>query len=170
VQHRVEVLRLDVLDHQLAARDGREADERGDLDVVGTDTVPRTAEAGAAVDAEDVRADAVDLRTHRDQKAAEILHVRLARRVDQRGVALGKHGGHHGVLGGGHGRLVHEEAGAGQPVRRAQGEVALDLDLGAERGEGVQVRVDAASTDDVTARGRHEDLAAAGEQRSGQED
>ena len=170
MQHRIEILRLDVLDHQLTARDGGEANERGDLDVVGADAMPRAAEAGAAVDAEDVRANAVDLRTHRDEKAAEVLHVRLARRVDQRGVALGEHRGHHGVLGGGHGRLVHEEAGAGQPVGRAQREVALDLDLGAERGEGVQVRVDAASADDVATRRRHEDLAAAGEQRAGQKD
>ena len=137
--------------------------------MVGADAMARPAEAGAAVDTEDVRADAVDLGTHGDEKAAEVLNVRLAGRVNQCGVALGEDGGHHGVLGCGHRGLVHEEAGTGQALRGTQREVALDLYLGAECGEGVQVRVDPAAADHVATWRRHEHLAAAGEQGAGQQ-
>ena len=45
---RDEVVRLDVLDDDLAAGRGREADERRDLDVVGADPVVATAELAAS--------------------------------------------------------------------------------------------------------------------------
>ena len=73
-----QVLERGVLDHELAARDGGQADERADLDVVGADPCwqPRSRSAPSIV--KDVRADALDLRAHRDQQAAQVLHVRLA--------------------------------------------------------------------------------------------
>ena len=110
MQHRVEIFGLDVFDHNLAAGDCRETDEGRHLDVVGPDPVARATEAGAAMHAEHIRADAIDLGTHRHEEATEILHVWFTGSVDQRRVALGEHGGHHRVFGRGHAWLVHEEA------------------------------------------------------------
>ena len=57
-----EVRRLDVVDPDLAAGDGGQADEARDLDVVGADRVRAAVQARRRRDAEHVRADALDLR------------------------------------------------------------------------------------------------------------
>ena len=106
-----------------------------------------------AVHVHDVRADALDRRAHLVEHAREVLHVRLGGGVADHGRAGRQRGGHQRVLGAHHGRLVHEEVGRAQPaVGRAHADVAVVLDLGAERAEGVEVRVEAAAADDVAAR------------------
>ena len=55
---RDQVVRLDVLDRDVAARDRGERREARDLDVLGADPVRAAAEPVDALDAEDVRADA----------------------------------------------------------------------------------------------------------------
>ena len=80
-QRRAQMLDAGVGDADLRAGDGGEADERSDLDVIGTDAVRGAAERPSAVDRELVRADAVDLGAERDEEMTEILDVRLARRV-----------------------------------------------------------------------------------------
>ena len=52
----------------------------------------------------------------RDEEAAEVLDVRLARCVAEDGLALGEDGGHDRVLGAHDGGLVEVDAGAAQPV------------------------------------------------------
>ena len=74
--------------------------------------------------------------------------------------------GHQRVLGAHHGRLVHEEVARPQPaVGRGQPDVAVELDVGAERAERVEVRVEAAAADHVAARGRQQRRAEARQQR-----
>ena len=70
-----------------------------------------------ALDAQDVRLDPLDLRAERDEEAAEILDVRLARRVADHRLALREHRGHDDVLGRHHARLVEEDGLAAQAVR-----------------------------------------------------
>ncbi len=159
------------LDPQLAAGHAGQRHERGDLDVVGRDGVLAAAELRHPVDVHDVRADALDRRAHLVEHAREVLHVRLGGGVADHGRALGQRGGHQRVLGAHHGRLVHEEVGRAQAaVGRAHADLAVVLDLGAERAEGVEVRIEAAAADHVAARRRHQRAAEAGEQRPGDEE
>ena len=91
--------------------------------------------------------------------------MRLTGGVPDHGLAFGEHSGHDDVLGRHHARLVEEDRLAAQP-RRAHLEAAVDLDLDAELGEPVDVRVEPASPDHVAARGRHGRAAKACEQRA----
>ena len=77
-QRRAQVFDAGVLDAQRRPRHRREADERSDLDVVGTDAMRAAAERPASVDREQIRADSLDVRAQRDEKVAKILDVRLA--------------------------------------------------------------------------------------------
>ena len=166
---RDQVVRLDVLDRDLAARHRGERGEARDLDVLGADPVRAAAERGHADDLEDVRADAVDLRAQRDEEAAEVLDVRLAGGVADDRLALGEHGGHHRVLGRHHRSLVEEHPLAAQPVG-AQVVAAVQLDLDAELGERVEVRVEAAAADHVSAGRRDGRAAEPREQRPGEKE
>ncbi len=65
--------------------------------------------------------------------------------------SLGKHSGHDRVLGAHHARLAEEDARPAQP-RAAQLVAASDRNLGAERLEGVHVRVERTAADEVAAR------------------
>ena len=84
VPDRAQMLDGGVLDHDLAAGDGGQADERGDLDVVGADPVGAAAERLDAVDREHVRSDPLDPGAHGVQEPAEVLHMRLAGGVGDR--------------------------------------------------------------------------------------
>jgi hypothetical protein len=158
-QDRGQVSDLDFLDRHPAAGDRREPDERGDLDVVGADAPLASAQRVDAVDAKDVRLDPFDVRAERDEEAAQVLHVRLAGRVADHGLARCEHGGHDGVLRRHDARLVEEDVVAAQPVGRAHLEAAAELDFRAELSERVDVRIEAAAADDVAARRRNRDRA-----------
>ena len=108
-----EVVGLDVLDRDLAARRGGQRGEARDLDVLRADPVRAALQLLDTVDAKDVRADPLDLRAERDEEVAQVLDVRLAGRVTDDRLALREHGGHHGVLGRHDARLVEEQALAG---------------------------------------------------------
>ena len=168
-QDREQIPGLDVLDRDVAAGGGREADEAADLDVLGSDAPVAAVQLGDAVDAEDVRLDPLDLGAERDEEAAEVLDVRLAGGVADHRLALGEHRRHDDVLGRHHARLVEEDRLAAQP-RRAHLEAAVDLDLDAELGEAVDVRVEPATPDHVAAGRRHDRGAEAREQRTGEQE
>ena len=148
------------------AGDAGERHEAADLDVVGRDVVLAAVQALGAVDGDQVRADALDVGAHLHEHAREVLHVRLAGRVADDGGAGGERCGHQRVLGGHHGRLVHEHIGRPQPARRAQHDLAAAVGDRAHRAEGVEVRVEAAATDHVAARRRHDGAVKAREQRT----
>ena len=158
------------VDDDLAAGRRREADEARDLDVVrarsgsrrrrarGVPWMWRTFEPIPSISA-----------PMRDEEAAEILDVRLAGRVPEHRLALGEHGRHDRVLRAHDGGLVEVHARAAQPVGRELVD-AVDLDVGAERGERVDVRVEPPAADHVATRRRHGDPAEAREQRPGEEE
>ena len=145
----------------VAARDGREADERPDLDVVGR---RRVLAAGEPVDAVDraacssrcPRCGRPSRTSMRHRSCTCGSQAALMRRVRARR----QHGGHDGVLGAGDARLVEEDARAAQAAGRARGDSrGPSMTIGAERLEREEVRVDAAAADDVAAGRRHVDRA-----------
>ena len=103
------------------------------------------------------------------EEAAEILHVRLAGGVPERRLALGERRRHDGVLRPGDAGLVEEQRRALETLGAHLVALAR-LDLGAESGKCVDVRVDPAAADDVAARRRHGGSAEAGEQRPREQD
>ena len=129
------------------------------------------AELVPPVDGHHVRADAVDLRAHLDQQPGEVLDMRLAGRVRDRGRALGQRRGHQRVLGRHHRGLVHEDPAWPKAVaRRLDLDPALAVDQGAHVAEGVEMRVEAPPADEVAARRRHPRLAEARQQRAGEQE
>ena len=108
----IEVLRDGVFNFHLAAGDCAEGEEGDDLVVVGADGERAALEFFHAGDGELARAAALDLRAHGDERGAEILHVRLARGVEEHGLAVGEHGGHHEILRRGDGHVVWPVASA----------------------------------------------------------
>src|SRR5207302_1668148 len=167
-QDRDQVGGLDVVDRDLAGGDRPEADEARHLDVVAADAVLAAGELGPALDVDDVRADAFDPRAEGDEESAQILDVRLARRVADHGLAAGENGGHDRVLRPGYARLVEEDVRRAQAVR-PHPVLPVRLDLGAELRERVDVRVEPPPTDHVAAGRRDDRLSVAGEQRPGQQ-
>ena len=170
-ERRAQMLDAGVGDADLGARDGGEADERADFDVIGPDAMRRAAERAAAVDRELVRADAVDLRAERDEEMAEVLDVRLAGGVakDRRARAPRRRRRARSrspvTLGS-----SRKTSAPRSPSRRQIERCRSSSNDGAEPLEREKVRVDAPAADDVAARRRQLDLAAAREQRAGQQD
>ena len=162
-----QVLGHRVLHHELSTGHARQRHERPDLDVIGRDRVRASAKAGGPVNRHHVRANPVDRGAHRHEHPRQVLHVRLRRSVADHRRTAGQRGRHQRVLGRHHGGLVHQE------VARPESERGLELDVvvtvsdrGAERPERVEVGVQSAAADDVTARRRHVRAAEARQQRT----
>ena len=102
--------------------DGRRDHVRAGLDAVGDDGVVERRELAAlgAPDVDDVGPGAVDLGAHLVEDASELLHLRLARAVDERGPALGERRRHHEVLGAGDRRDVEVHLVAAKPPAAAR--------------------------------------------------
>src|SRR5688572_10989436 len=166
---RAEVLEARVLDAQLGARDGREADERSNLDVIGPDRVRSPAYGMTPVNRERIRPDPLDVGAERGEKMRQVLHVGLARRVAKHGGAGGGDSRGQRILGRGDAGLIEKDVGALE-LLRAQMERVADIVRRTELLEGEEVGIDAAPADDVATRRRQGDLAASREQRSGEED
>ena len=163
-------MRSRILDPQLAPGDAGERHEAADLDVIGRDRVLGPAQRLRAVDREQVRSDPLDIGAHLDQHPRQVLDVRLAGRVaDDRG-AGNQRRCHERVLGRHHGGLVQEHITRVQPVGGVEQDVAPGGDLGTHRAEGVQMRVQPPTTDDVASGRRHDGAAKAGKQRPGQQE
>ena len=136
----------------------------------GRDPPLAAARALDALDAQDVRADALDPRAERDEEAAEILDVRLAGGVADDRLARGD------------GRAamtafsVAITLASSRKIARAAEAVgahvvaAVELDLGAELCKRVDVRVEPAAADHVAAGRRHDGAAEAREQRPGEQE
>jgi hypothetical protein len=167
---RHQVFRAHRLDRHVAAGDRGHADEAADLDVIAADRPLAAVQLAHARDAQHVRLDAFDVRAEGDEEATQVLHVRLARGVADHGLAGRGDGRHHRVLRRHHARLVEEDVRAAQPVGRHLVDRAAHVDGRTELGEGMDVRVEAASPDHVSARRRHRRLAEAREQRAGQQE
>ena len=156
-------------DAQRRARHRGEPDQGADLDMVGLDRIAGAAERRRAVHDDGVGADALDLRAERDQEMREVLHMRLGGGVAQIGGAVGGDGCDQRVFGGGDAGLVEEHVGALQ-LGRAELQPMRRGDGGAQLLEGEEMRVETTAADDVAAGRRQRHLAAARQQRPGQQD
>ena len=72
-----QMLRRGVANGDLAAGDGRQPDERSDLQIIRPDGELRAVQRLDAVNGERVGADAFDARAHLFSSCAQFLHVRL---------------------------------------------------------------------------------------------
>ena len=95
--------------------------------------------------------------------------MRFAGGVADARPALGEDSGHDRVLGAHHRRLVEVQPLAAEPVR-SHLVGAVELDIGTELLERVNVGVEPSSADDVAARRRNRDAPEARQQRSGEEE
>ena len=168
-QRRAKMLDAGVGDANLRARDRRQADERPDLDVIGPDAMRRAAERAAALHRQLVRPGALDLCAERDEEMAEILDVRLARGIAKNRRSARRDSGHERVLGAGDARLIEKHVGAAK-ARRREVKVFVQLERRAEPLEREKVRVHAPAANDVAARRRQLNLAAAREHRRREQD
>ena len=92
--------------------------------------------------ADGVAAGALDARAHVIEAGREVHHLGLARGVADHGLALRERGGHHQVLGPGHGDQVQDQMRALQAIRRGADVAAFDRDLRAHRREALEMQVD----------------------------
>src|SRR5215218_4214443 len=126
------------------------------------------AQALDPLDGQEVRADAGDVGPQADQEPAQVLDVGLAGGVADHRPALGQDGGHDGVLGGRHRRLVQEHRCPPEPAHlQLQGPVEAGVDP--QGAEGQQVGVEPAAADHVAAGGRQQAVARPGHQRRRQQ-
>src|SRR6266511_2521068 len=172
LDERREVLGHAALDGDVAAGERPRDEERPRLDPVRDDRVIERTQRRDALDAELVRARALDPRAHPDERGGEVRHLRLAGAVSQDRAALRERRRHHHVLGAGHRLAVEGEDRAVQAAaRRRRLDVAvLEPDLGPEGGEPLQVLVDRPRADGAAARERDARPSPAGDERPEHED
>ena len=129
------------------------------------------AEALGTVDDHHVGADAVDPGAHLGQQPGQVLNVGLGGGVGDLGRPRGQRRRHQRVLGPHHRGLVHEDLAGAETAGGALSSIQRSpVDPGAEVLEGVEVGVEAAAADEVTAGRRHPGLAETRQQRPGQQE
>src|SRR5258705_387370 len=69
---------------------------------------------------------------HRVEAFGEVGHFGLARRILERGDALGERSGHHQVFGAGDGDDIEDERGPDEPPRLGVDIAVVEIDLGAQ--------------------------------------
>ena len=122
-----------------------------------------SAELADTVDHQPLAADAFDARAHLHEEPAEVLHMRLARGVEDLGAALGQHRGEKDVLGAGDGRQVEHDPLAAQAIDLGDDLGRRLLDARAHLAQSAQVLLHAAGADVVTTRPGQAGLAEATE-------
>src|SRR6266496_5067726 len=109
---RAQIVAADAVDRNRAAGDGRQSDERPDLDVVRPHGMRRRLERAATFDRQGIAADAVDGGPECYEKARQVLHVWLGGGVAQHRGSARSRRRHQRVLGAGDARLVEKDIGA----------------------------------------------------------
>ena len=169
-QDDVEVLGPAAFEAELTARGHRGDRVRAGLEVVRHHCVVGAAELRHAVNHEPLRPDALDAGAHLSEQPAEVLHVRLAGRVEDLGPAFGAHGRQQDVLGAGDRGQVEDDAGAAQAIGMRDQLGGRLSDRRAHLAEPAEVLLDAAGADVVAARPRQSRAAEASEQRPQKQD
>jgi hypothetical protein len=154
------------LEQHVAFREGGGNGKRAGLDAIGDDGVLDRLQLVDAFDRDDRGAGAGDLGAHLVQHHAEVLDLGLARGVLDDGAALGERRRHHQVLAAGHGRHVEDDRRALQPLALDVDVAVIEDDLGAHRGEPLQVLIDRPRADGAAARLRHPGPTEARDQRA----
>src|SRR5262249_966441 len=140
------ILAANRINGDLSVRDRRQADEASDFDVIRPDRVFRAAERVAPLDGKDVGPDSLDMRTHRDQCASEVLDVGLARRVAEHRSPLGRDRCHESVFRPGDTGLIEKDIRAHE-VLALELVAVTDAYRGTEMFEGEEMCVDSTAAD-----------------------
>ena len=148
------------LERQAAAGHGARDDERARLDPIGDDPMLGATQALAALDLDGVRIGPLDLGAHLLEEGDQVVDLGLLRRRADGRVALGEGRREHRVLGA-HDRHEREaDLATAQPARRGREVVAIPVvDRRAQRAHRLDVEVDRAPADPVTARVADDDPA-----------
>src|SRR5262245_25985496 len=139
--HRLQMTRLAICDHQLAAGNRGGDYESAGFDSVGNDRVVGAAESLNAGDGDRRRTGAFDFRAHFGEQLGEVYYLRLAGGVRDSRHAVGQCGGHHHVLSAGDGDSFKLDVGATQPRGAGFDHAAAQLDLRAHFFQRHQVQV-----------------------------
>ena len=151
----LERLRVDVLQGDLAPRDGGGGEVAARLDVVAADARAGSVERGDAANDDAVGPRALDVRPHRAEEVREVDDVRLARRVENDGLARRERGGHEDVLRRRHRGLVEEDPGAAEFASEREGFLSRNR-VRPQGAEALEMRVEAAVADGVAPRRRQD--------------
>ncbi len=119
-----------------------------------------------ALDIQGGGADAFDFRAHLHEAGGEIGDLGLAGGILDHRVAAGEHGGHQRIMGGADRDLAEMDAAADQALRGLGDDIAaVELDIGAERLQRREMKIDGPRADGAAAGQGHRGLAAAGQDR-----
>ena len=152
VDHGIEPGRRGTRQAHLATRGGRGAKIGAGLDAVRHDAMRRAVQGSHALNPDHVAAGTRNACAHGDQAIGQVDYFRLARRVLDHRFALSQAGGHHQVFGAGHGHHIGEQAGPLQPRRAGMHIALLDIDLGAHRGQTLDMLIHRSRADGATTR------------------
>ena len=111
-----------------------------------------------------------DARAHLDEQLGKVDDLRFARGVLQHGLPLGKYRGHHKILRAGDSHHIGADHGALQAAGARHDIAVLDVDIGAQRGQALDMLVDRALPDRAAAWQAHARLAKARDQRPEHQD
>ncbi len=140
------------------------------FDPIRNDGVLGPAQGITPLDEQDVGTGTLDGGSHRIEQVGQVDDLRLLRAVAQHRRALGQGGGHHQVLGTGHGFAGKGEVGRVELVRPGLDVAVLEPDLGTHPDQALDVEVDRALADGAAAGQRHPRAAVAGQQRPQHQD
>ena len=154
-----------VVDADLAACHRCQADETAHLGVIGLDLTLAPTEPLNPLYVQHVAADALYVSAKGVQEMAEILHVRLTSRIEDRRVPFGEAGGHNGVFCARNACFLEEDLACTQ-LGGADKIAAVELGLRAQGLKGAQVRANAPSANHATAWRAEPCLSKARKQRS----
>ncbi len=116
---------------------------------------------------EGIGADAADVGAHGREAVSEIDDLRLARGVDDFRFPARQRRRHHEILGGTDRNIGEYDAAADQSLRRLGKDIAvMQLDLGTQLSQALEVQIDRARADGAAARQRDLGLAATRHERS----
>ena len=137
------------------------------LDAVGDQIVAGVVEGIHPLHQNPMRPDTLDARSHRGQAEREVADFGIARRVQDLGFTPCEDRRHQGRLGRSHGWRGQYDAAAAQPVAFGprMNVTGLDVDVGPERVQRLEMQIDRPRADRAASRQRHARRTETGQQR-----
>ena len=167
LQNRVEDVGTHILEFDPAAGDGTGHQIGTGFNAIGHDPIGLAfgRQGLDALDFQDVGSRAMNLGAHHVEEVGQIDDLRLARGIlDHRG-ALGQRGGHHEVLGAGHGDEIQYQTAAFQTLGTGMNVAVAHVNLRTHLRQPLEMQVDRPAADRAAARQRDFGLAETRHQR-----
>ena len=167
-RQRLQMLRNDIVDCDIAAGRRRRKHIRPGLDLVRDDGIFRPVQLLHAADADHIRPRALDLRAHAVEEVRTVNHMRLLRRILDDRHALREARRHHDVDGRAHRHHIEINMAADQIVSRRDDHPVLNADIRAQCAESLDMLINRPEADVASLRQRHLRPAVLPEQRTDQ--